>query len=101
MPIETPTSPMNEKRQADSQIETTSSDLKSEIADFGGNSSLPPPPKLSPEEEKRLWRRIDLRLMPILAVMYLMSFLDRGMHNLIIVESLLMLFSREYRYEHM
>ncbi|KAH0838727.1 MFS general substrate transporter [Lanmaoa asiatica] len=36
------------------------------------------PRMLSPEEEKRLWRKVDLRLMPILCVMYLLSFMDRG-----------------------
>ncbi|KAI0340965.1 MFS general substrate transporter [Trametopsis cervina] len=39
---------------------------------------LPPPPKLTPEEEKKLYRKIDLWLMPILTIMYLASFLDRG-----------------------
>lgn len=29
--------------------------------DFGGEKSLPPPPQLTPEEEKRLYRKIDLR----------------------------------------
>ncbi|KAJ7621858.1 MFS general substrate transporter [Mycena polygramma] len=46
--------------------------------DFGGDSTLPPPPTLSAEEERKLWRKIDWRLMPILSLMYLMSFLDRG-----------------------
>jgi hypothetical protein len=53
-------------------------DSKSEIVDFGGDTKLPPPPVLTEEQEKRLWRKIDLRLMPILALMYLFSFLDRG-----------------------
>ncbi|KAG0692281.1 MFS general substrate transporter [Suillus ampliporus] len=35
-------------------------------------------PMLTPEQERRLWRKIDLRLMPILSLMYLLSFLDRG-----------------------
>ncbi|KAJ8488388.1 hypothetical protein ONZ45_g13974 [Pleurotus djamor] len=46
--------------------------------DFAGDSTLPPPPTLNEEEEKRLWRKVDARLMPILCVMYLFSFLDRG-----------------------
>ncbi len=72
-------SPVDEKRRSDSShIETASSALKTDAPDFGGDSSLPPPPNLSPEEEKRLWRKVDLRLMPVLAIMYLMSFLDRG-----------------------
>lgn len=50
----------------------------SEHLDFGGESSLPPPPTLTVKEERLLWRKIDLRLMPILSLMYLLSFLDRG-----------------------
>lgn len=46
--------------------------------DFGGDSYLPPPPNLTPTQEKKLWRKIDLRLLPILTLMYLCSFLDRG-----------------------
>lgn len=53
-----------------------------EVLDFGGDSTLPPPPKLTLEEEKRLYRKIDLRLMPILSLMYLCSFLDRGSFSL-------------------
>ncbi len=48
------------------------------VLDFGGDSELPPPPKLTPEQEKALYRKVDIRLMPILASMYLLSFLDRG-----------------------
>ena len=40
--------------------------------------NIPIPPTLSPEEEAKAWRKIDLRLMPILALLYLFSFLDRG-----------------------
>jgi len=36
------------------------------------------PPSLTPEEEARAWRKVDIRLMPILALLYLFSFLDRG-----------------------
>ncbi|KAJ7646876.1 MFS general substrate transporter [Roridomyces roridus] len=39
---------------------------------------FPAPPTLTAEEERKLWLRVDLRLMPILTVMYLFSFLDRG-----------------------
>jgi hypothetical protein len=54
---------------------TASEDV--EDIDFLGESSLPPPPILTEAEEKRLWRKIDMRLMPILALMYLL-FMDRG-----------------------
>lgn len=39
----------------------------------------PPSPELTLEQEKRLYRKIDIRLMPMLTAMYLVSFLDRGM----------------------
>ncbi|KIJ16563.1 hypothetical protein PAXINDRAFT_75726 [Paxillus involutus ATCC 200175] len=35
-------------------------------------------PIFTPEQERKLWRRIDLRLLPIITVMYLFSFMDRG-----------------------
>ncbi|KAI1783045.1 MFS general substrate transporter [Ganoderma leucocontextum] len=41
-------------------------------------NTLPPPPVLTPQEEARLWRKIDWRIMPILTLMYLFSFVDRG-----------------------
>jgi hypothetical protein len=33
--------------------------------DFGSEKSLPPPPKLTDEEEKRLYRKVDLRCVHI------------------------------------
>lgn len=36
------------------------------------------PLRPSPAEEAKLYRKIDLRIMPILVVMYTCSFLDRG-----------------------
>lgn len=33
---------------------------------------------LTAEEEKRLWRKVDMRLIPISVLLYLMSYLDRG-----------------------
>jgi len=36
------------------------------------------PPTLTPEEEAKVWRKIDMRLIPILALLYLFSILDRG-----------------------
>ena len=53
-------------------------DNVSDDIDFGGESTLPPPPVLTAEAERRLYRKIDMRLMPILALMYLLSFMDRG-----------------------
>lgn len=42
-------------------------------------SSLPPARiPLTPKEESQLWFKVDLRLMPIIALMYLLCFMDRG-----------------------
>lgn len=68
------------KRSYDAQeaavalTETSITDLN----EIGGHEKLPPPPTLSAAEAKKLYRKIDLRLMPILTLMYLCSFLDRG-----------------------
>ncbi|KAG2040562.1 MFS general substrate transporter [Suillus americanus] len=35
-------------------------------------------PVLTPEQEKKLWRKIDLRIVPILSLMYLLAFIDRS-----------------------
>ena len=40
--------------------------------------SLEHPPVLTQKEQKQLWRKVDLRLMPVVVVMYLCSFLDRA-----------------------
>ena len=63
-------------------VSENGADIESDkhAVDFGGESKLPPPPKLTPEQEKKLYRKIDFRLMPILSLMYLCSFLDRGAH---------------------
>ncbi|KAH9846723.1 MFS general substrate transporter [Lenzites betulinus] len=42
------------------------------------DDALPPPPILSAEEERRLWRKIDTRLIPVATLLYLVSYLDRG-----------------------
>ena len=59
-------------------VEEVVTPLKPGELAYGGDEALPPPPTLSAEEEKRLWRKVDMRLMPILTLMYLCSFLDRG-----------------------
>ncbi|GFF54656.1 uncharacterized transporter C1002.16c [Aspergillus udagawae] len=35
-------------------------------------------PQFTPEQEKRVLRKMDLRLIPMLSVLYLLAFLDRG-----------------------
>ena len=56
----------------------TPAKVDAELAYYGGEETLPPPPELTAEQERALWRKIDMRLMPILTLMYLCSFLDRG-----------------------
>ena len=36
------------------------------------------PPQLTESQQARLWRKVDMRILPILTLMYLCSFLDRG-----------------------
>ena len=66
--------PMAAKEDPDKQSTYIEHRLKSES---DSTDSLRPP-TLTPEEEARAWRKIDIRLMPILALLYLFSFLDRG-----------------------
>ena len=68
-----------EKNGIEATVEQSHDEKLKEVYDFGGDTTLPPPPTLTPEQERRLWRKIDLWLMPILTLMYLCSFLDRGM----------------------
>ena len=49
-----------------------------ELARPGDDDGLPPPPILSAEQERRLWRKVDWRIMPIITIMYLSSFVDRS-----------------------
>ena len=49
-----------------------------------------PPMQLTPEEERRIYRKIDLRLLPILTIMYLASYLDRGTFSIRLSSRLLL-----------
>ncbi|KAK0497867.1 MFS general substrate transporter [Armillaria luteobubalina] len=74
-----PTKTSLEKDRERSELVENAKDGAVQLIDnFGGEATLPPPPVLTEEQEKKLWRKIDLRLMPILSLMYLFSFLDRG-----------------------
>ncbi|KAJ4466260.1 inner membrane transporter yfaV [Lentinula aciculospora] len=67
-----PTPSFRDEKASEKHLEDTND------YEYGGESQLPTPTVLSEEEERKLWRKIDLRLMPILCLMYLMSFMDRG-----------------------
>ncbi|KAJ7873807.1 MFS general substrate transporter [Mycena olivaceomarginata] len=83
------------EKASDSQLAAQST-VDSEHFDFGGESTLPPPPTLTAEEERKLWQKIDLRLMPILSLLYLSSFLDRGNARLQGLETQLDLTGNKY-----
>lgn len=44
-----------------------------------GDGNGTPPIQLGNAEEKRLLRRVDVQLIPLLSILYLISFLDRAM----------------------
>jgi hypothetical protein len=72
------------------------------VVPYKGRVVVPPPATLTKEEEKKLWRKIDLKILPILTLLYLFSFLDRGEHHpalpvLIATEKIPVLL-REHRY---
>ncbi|KAI0692599.1 MFS general substrate transporter [Cerioporus squamosus] len=45
---------------------------------YGGDDTLQPPPVLTAAQERRLWRKVDWHIMPIITIMYLSSFVDRS-----------------------
>lgn len=72
-------SPLQDKKLS-VDIETNQgSPVNSEDAlTYGSEHETVPPSILSPAEQRALWRKIDLRFMPIVTMMYLCSFLDRS-----------------------
>ncbi|KDQ21835.1 hypothetical protein BOTBODRAFT_99811 [Botryobasidium botryosum FD-172 SS1] len=59
-------------------------------------NDAPPPLALTPEQDRALYRKIDIRLMPILSLMYLLSFMDRGNARLQGLETQLGLTGNKY-----
>ncbi|GAA5821794.1 hypothetical protein JCM10212_005332 [Sporobolomyces blumeae] len=54
-------------------------DSKTSDGDNGAHGVMRRPARIfTPEEENKLYRKIDLRVMPILALLYLLSFMDRS-----------------------
>ncbi|KAG6879434.1 hypothetical protein C0992_002700 [Termitomyces sp. T32_za158] len=71
--------PMSQEKEAHSHDEKAIVEFhETATFDFGGDSTLPSPPKLTEAQEEKLYSKIDARLMPILALLYLLSFIDRG-----------------------
>ncbi|RDB15711.1 High-affinity nicotinic acid transporter [Hypsizygus marmoreus] len=66
------------EKASEHRIEEVTQDNASDILKLEGESSEPPPPVFTAAQEKKLWRKIDLKLMPILALLYMLSFIDRG-----------------------
>jgi hypothetical protein len=51
-----------EKRgSTDIQLEKVAHAGDTDALDFGGDTALPPPPNLTAEEERQLYRKVDLR----------------------------------------
>ena len=49
------------------------------MVDFGGETTVSSPRKLTLEQQRKLYRKLDLRILPILTLMYLLCSMDRGM----------------------
>ncbi|BGP35902.1 hypothetical protein JCM10296v2_007754 [Rhodotorula toruloides] len=64
--------PQEEKIAAAEHLERVSSSGEGD-----GHVKLPSR-MFTPAEEKKLYRKVDLRIMPILSLLYLLSFMDRG-----------------------
>ncbi|KAL7336798.1 MFS general substrate transporter [Rhodotorula toruloides] len=64
--------PQEEKLVAAEHLERVSSGGEGD-----GHVKLPSR-MFTPAEEKKLYRKVDLRIMPILSLLYLLSFMDRG-----------------------
>ena len=67
---------VNDKDTA--KVELGSPIFRAATIDVIEGVNLPPPPYLTPTQESKLWRKMDLRLLPILSFIYLMAFMDRG-----------------------
>ncbi|KAI0708287.1 MFS general substrate transporter [Earliella scabrosa] len=76
---QTVSSRLGEKVVEDAMIEeVTATGRSTQDFSYHGDDRLPPPPIFTAAEEAKLWRKIDLRFMPIITTMYLCSFLDRS-----------------------
>ncbi|KIK90537.1 hypothetical protein PAXRUDRAFT_151707 [Paxillus rubicundulus Ve08.2h10] len=60
------------------QVDFCASPQKKEIYDSEERTEHTVAPALTEAQETKLWRRIDLRLLPMVSLMYLFSFMDRG-----------------------
>ncbi|KAH9903171.1 MFS general substrate transporter [Cubamyces lactineus] len=70
-----PSTPSIEKGNIEDMVEIFDAD-SSETSK--SDSALRSMPALTAEEERTLWRKVDMRLVPIATALYLVSYLDRG-----------------------
>ncbi|KAL4939119.1 major facilitator superfamily domain-containing protein [Aspergillus oleicola] len=56
----------------------TATTLEGKLSPSGSVGGSPPIPAFSDDMQKRVLRKMDLRLIPMLALLYLLAFLDRG-----------------------
>ncbi|KAJ8474827.1 hypothetical protein ONZ51_g6961 [Trametes cubensis] len=59
-------------------LEERSASPSSGVPAENQDAQLPSPPNLTEEEERRIWRKVDMRLLPILTIMYLVGSVDRS-----------------------
>ena len=71
-------SPATSEKLRDEVMEDRDLPPSSDQVTYGGEDTLPPPPVLTLDEERRLWWKIDSRFMPVVTMLYLVSFLDRS-----------------------
>lgn len=68
---------LNEKTKADLQV-TYQEDSAAETLEKGDNNSDEGEFQDEPERAKRILRAVDFRLVPVLTLLYLISFIDRS-----------------------
>ena len=71
----------NDSPDDSSQHEKATEVIVEDVKTTNSLSDVEPPIILTSEEESRLYRKIDLRLMPILTTLQVFSFMDRGIVN--------------------
>lgn len=65
--------PVEEWKEHREHLEVASTDSAA------GEGAVKPPSRMfTPDEENKLYRKLDWHLMPILTLLYLLSFMDRG-----------------------
>ena len=67
-----------EKQPEEARLEDALQASSSRSITYCRDDKPSPHPILTAQEEKRLWRKVDCRFLPIVILLYLCSFLDRS-----------------------